>query len=74
MSKKPKFRVGQVVAWVGDRKATRALGYYRIKSWYRTTDGEIRYTFGGNLKGYEEALCPVEEVLRPLTKRERGAA
>lgn len=72
-SKKPKFSVGQVVALWRWKPSSDPL-FFRIKSFYYDESDQLRYTFDAHA-GDEMArnLCPVEELLTPLTEREIGA-
>jgi hypothetical protein len=70
--RKPKFKHGQVVAIWNEGKSV--PNFYRIKGHFFDGDDKIRYTFdvreGDSLA---HSLLPVEKLLRPLTKQERGA-
>lgn len=64
-----KFRVGQVVAWIGRKGARKAIAYYRIESVFKGTGGENRYTFAP--KSEENCiLCPIAECIRELNQKE----
>lgn len=68
--KKPKFRVGQVVAWCSG--GGKPLAYYRIASFFFDSEDRLRYTFNIEFGQLTNALCPVESLLRALNKGERG--
>ena len=65
--RKPKFQVGQVVAvFLGIEKiAPECVDFHKIKGFHFDGNDEIRYTFVNS-----RTLCPVEEILRPLTNKE----
>lgn len=74
--RKPKFRVGQVVALWRDTGIPRGSAvpvFYRIKATFLDHTGEIRYNFearGGDTNA--AVLCPVESLLTALTASEIG--
>jgi hypothetical protein len=69
--RKPKFRKGQVVAIFHENG--HVPDYCRIESYFFDCDDNLRYTFSWDIGDIRvKALSPVEEILRPLTRRERG--
>ena len=68
--RKPKFKVGQVVAWCSSDGEP--LLYLQIKAFCWDRENELRYTFDVHQESWADYLCPNEKLLRPLTARERG--
>jgi hypothetical protein len=61
MSRKPKFRRGQVVA------TKDSLEFFELASWWYGHDGEIRWDIT-----QDSGIHIKESALRPLTRREKG--
>lgn len=71
--RKPKFKIGQVVAIWGQAHSENPE-YFRIASFFFDQRDALRYTFVGSVAGrpYANSLCPTEEILRALTAKEKG--
>ena len=71
MAGKPRFLVGEVVAWVASGGDGTALAYYQVAAFFYDQENTLRYTFRPT-DNTASSLCPVEECIRKLTAREIG--